>query len=306
MVVTGAMAGIEALEGRTLMSVAAPLAAVDVSRHADKAIHQLAKVESKVTKEINKLAGKFGVNLGQLVNVTIPDVATNALHVDQATGNVVGTVNATVKTAFGSTVVPIDLEIVNPAAAADGVTAAAVTSTPILNLHLGPIDLNLLGLHVKTSEICLSITAESGPGNLLGNLLSGLANLLNAPTLNLGSITSLINQILPLGLGLNLTQLAIQNGNLVGLGNLTLTGGGTTVSVPITANLGSAAATPAVTEVPILHLSVGPLDLNLLGLRVQLNNCATPAGPVTVDITAITGPGNLLGNLLAGIARLLG
>jgi hypothetical protein len=49
---------------------------------------------------------------------------------------------------------------------------------------------------------------------------------------------------------------------------------------------------------PILHLELGPLDLNLLGLRVQLNQ-------VVLDITAIPGPGNLLGNLLCGVAHLL-
>jgi hypothetical protein len=49
---------------------------------------------------------------------------------------------------------------------------------------------------------------------------------------------------------------------------------------------------------PILHLELGPLDLNLLGLRVQLNR-------VVLDITAIPGPGNLLGNLLCAVAGLL-
>jgi hypothetical protein len=47
-----------------------------------------------------------------------------------------------------------------------------------------------------------------------------------------------------------------------------------------------------------LHLDLGPLDLNLLGLRVQLNE-------VVLDITALPGPGNLLGNLLCAVAGLL-
>jgi hypothetical protein len=38
----------------------------------------------------------------------------------------------------------------------------------------------------------LDITAQSGPGNLLGNLLCGVANLLNSPT----SLVTLLNQIL--------------------------------------------------------------------------------------------------------------
>ena len=53
----------------------------------------------------------------------------------------------------------------------------------------------------------------------------------------------------------------------------------------------------------ILHLALGPVDLNLLGLLVHLDNCHN--GPITVDITAQSGPGNLLGNLLGGLSHLL-
>ncbi len=48
----------------------------------------------------------------------------------------------------------------------------------------------------------------------------------------------------------------------------------------------------------ILHLDLGPLDLNLLGLNVHLNE-------VVLDITAQQAPGNLLGNLLCAVAHLL-
>jgi len=50
---------------------------------------------------------------------------------------------------------------------------------PILNLTLGPINLNLLGLRVATNEIRLLVEAIPGPGNLLGNLLCAITNLLN-------------------------------------------------------------------------------------------------------------------------------
>jgi hypothetical protein len=49
-------------------------------------------------------------------------------------------------------------------------------------------------------------------------------------------------------------------------------------------------AAVAVASCPILHLVLGPLN-HLLGLNVSLNQ-------VILDITAIPGPGNLLGNLL--------
>ena len=43
---------------------------------------------------------------------------------------------------------------------------------------------------------------------------------------------------------------------------------------------------------------LGPLELNLLGLKVNLNR-------VVLDIVAVTGAGNLLGNLLCAVTGLL-
>jgi hypothetical protein len=64
----------------------------------------------------------------------------------------------------------------------------------ILNLALGPITLNLLGLVVRTNRIEVRIDAVPGPGNLLGNLLCAVTNLLN-PTSALGQLTGAINQL---------------------------------------------------------------------------------------------------------------
>src|SRR2546430_661706 len=55
----------------------------------------------------------------------------------------------------------------------------ASTSCRILHLVLGPLNLNLLGLVVHLNRVVLDITAQSGPGNLLGNLLCGIAHLLD-------------------------------------------------------------------------------------------------------------------------------
>ncbi len=53
-------------------------------------------------------------------------------------------------------------------------------TTSILNLQLAPIHLDLLGLSVDTSPICLSITAQSGTENALGNVISNVAGALNS------------------------------------------------------------------------------------------------------------------------------
>jgi hypothetical protein len=93
-------------------------------------------------------------------------------------------------------------------------------------------------------------------------------------------------------------QFAIQNGSLVAVGTLTASvtnGGGTVlrtivqqVAIPVTAINGTC---------QILHLELGPLDLNVLGL-IHLDE-------IVLDITAVSGTGNLLGNLLCAIAGLL-
>jgi hypothetical protein len=166
-------------------------------------------------------------------------------------------------------------------------TQQAGTTTPILQLHVNAIHLDVLGLKVDTSDICLNITASSGPGQLLGNLLTNVANLLNGggilPTLQ----NALAGQNLT-GVGNELTQILNS-----GLGQL---------FSPTAVNAGGTSVTHA-GSTSILHLSLGPVHLNLLGLNVDLDNC--DGGPVTVDITAQRGPGQLLGNVLSSVAHLL-
>jgi hypothetical protein len=71
----------------------------------------------------------------------------------------------------------------------------AQAACPILHLALGPINLNLLGLVVTTNQIVVDIVAQPGPGNLLGNLLCAVANLLNP---NGGVLSGLLNQVVAL------------------------------------------------------------------------------------------------------------
>jgi len=158
---------------------------------------------------------------------------------------------------------------------------ASATDVPILHLHLAPIDLNVLGLQVKTSEICLNIDASPGKGKLLGNLLAGLANGLNQG----GTLGDLLG-------GLSGANLRALTGGLTHLLNDALRA--------VTARATESVLTSTTN---ILHLEVGPLNLNLLGLKVNLDNCA--GGPITVDVNAISGPGNLLGNLLTDIVNLV-
>jgi hypothetical protein len=69
------------------------------------------------------------------------------------------------------------------------------------------------------------------------------------------------------------------------------------VSIPATLAGAAGGARAAQLSCKVLTLTLGPLDLNLLGLRVQLNQ-------VNLRITAIPG-GGLLGDLLCGITNAL-
>ena len=105
-----------------------------------------------------------------------------------AQGTLTGTLT---NTATGATTA------VGPQAVTLPVDLAQTTGTcEILNLVLGPLDLDLLGLVVHLDQVVLNITAEQGPGNLLGNLLCAVAGLLDGPTGGLNGLAALLNRIL--------------------------------------------------------------------------------------------------------------
>jgi len=80
---------------------------------------------------------------------------------------------------------------------------AQAPSCDILNLILGPLHLDLLGLVVDLNQVILNITGETGAGNLLGNLLCAVTGLLDSPGAGaLAGITNLLNQILAVLSGL--------------------------------------------------------------------------------------------------------
>jgi len=109
-----------------------------------------------------------------------------------------------------------------------------------------------------------------------------------------------------------LTKFVVVQGKTYAVGRLTGDLGGRAVSTRVTLPVNGAAGTPTapapgssslavprqLVSCSILTLSLGPLDLDLLGLQVHLDQ-------VNLDITAVPGAGNLLGNLLCGIAGLL-
>jgi len=177
----------------------------------------------------------------------------------------------------------------------DATTGAVANQgdVPILHLAIQPIHLSLLGLHVDTSAICLDVAAQPGQG-VLGDVLAGLAanqtlsqilDQVDNVASDLGTLLGGLENLLDGGQLASNVGVLDQAMKVTGVFNTGVNGGATPTQAAGTCN--------------ILNLSVGPVNLNLLGLHVGLDNCAD--GPVTVDVTAKDGEG-LLGDLLCGLA----
>jgi hypothetical protein len=114
-----------------------------------------------------------------------------------ATGIVTGTLvdeNGATSAIVRTVSLPVNTGATTRAAAP---ASAAAVSCDVLHLDLGPLDLDLLGLVVHLDEVVLDLTAVPGAGNLLGNLLCAITNLLNGGGA-LTQIAGLLNQVLDL------------------------------------------------------------------------------------------------------------
>jgi hypothetical protein len=126
-----------------------------------------------------KFAGTFTPTKFSVVNGVLDATGLVKGTMTDANGSTLGTVSQTAT-------IPVDRT-----AAPDAI------GCNVLNLTLGPLNLNLLGLVVTLNQVHLTITAVPGAGNLLGNLLCAVANLLNG-TGSLSAIAALLSQILAL------------------------------------------------------------------------------------------------------------
>jgi hypothetical protein len=160
-----------------LATALALMAMVAITPTAFAATKTAAPVSAPVTGTIANGGGTFSGTLNNIVFSNVNGVLT-------ATGNLSGTLT----NAAGQTIGSVSNLLVS-------LTAAATGTCQILNLTLGPLDLNLLGLTVHLNQVVLNVAAQPGPGNLLGNLLCAVAHLLdnNGP---LSGIVGLLNNLL--------------------------------------------------------------------------------------------------------------
>lgn len=145
-------------------------------------------------------------------------------------------------------------------------TATTETGTPVLDVLVAPITLDVLGLIATTSPIHLTVTARSGQGLVLGNVVTELANAFNPPLpeeLDLDEINTRLQNLL--------TRL---NEQIPSIG---------APPTPVTLGPGQ-----------FLELTVPALDVDLLGLNLQTS-------PITINGTATEGDGLLLGNVITTV-----
>jgi hypothetical protein len=119
------------------------------------------------------VSGTFTITQFAAVNDQLVAIGTLAATVPDGTGT---------RTVITQMTLPVSVINSSPPTVAG---FAEQRTCDILHLELGPLDLDLLGLIVHLDKIVLDISAESGPGNLLGNLLCAIAGLLDSGPLPL-------------------------------------------------------------------------------------------------------------------------
>jgi hypothetical protein len=174
-------------------AIAAPVTAVAQAPQAQKTTSLSIPVLANGTNPLTGATGSFNGTLrvqrfatsgGNLVAVgLLSGVVTQTLNGVTTNGSIVRTV--TMPATVGG-------QAATTAAAAAPAAITAQATCDILHLDLGPLHLDLLGLVVDLNQIVLDITAESGAGNLLGNLLCAVTGLLDNPS----GLANLLNQIL--------------------------------------------------------------------------------------------------------------
>jgi hypothetical protein len=168
---------------RNLFAAALPLGAAalvataaNAQNSAPTTVQSLTSVINTFVAGVGGFVGTFTLGGTQVIGGVLSAVGTLA-------GNVLGPAGAVLGTVTQSVTAPLQVS----------------GSCQILSLTIGPIHLNLLGLVIDLNQVVLNITAVPGAGNLLGNLLCAVANLLNGGGLIgnlLTNLSTLINRII--------------------------------------------------------------------------------------------------------------
>ncbi|MEW1806674.1 ABC transporter substrate-binding protein [Pseudarthrobacter sp. NPDC080039] len=176
-----------ALSGAMLFGMAGPATAAAPA--APSTATQSTRV-ANVTGTINQTIDGVGTFVGSFT----PSGFSTQNGQLTVTGLVQGTF-----TDLNGVATPVSQTLTTTAAAAPSTAAALASggSCDVLNLVLGPLHLNLLGLNVDLNQVVLNITSQTGAGNLVGNLLCAVTGLLDGGN-GLSGLTNLLNRLLGL------------------------------------------------------------------------------------------------------------
>jgi hypothetical protein len=167
------------------------------------------------------------------------------------------------------------------------------SNSQVLRLVVPALDVNLLGLNLQTDQIKVNADAETGPGELLGNVVTTLLNALDATPQEREDLSNNLNALLARVVGiLNVTNLVLPDGAVDALAPVLQTLSLPTLVTP------TAPATSPVLDLEIAAPNGPPVDLDLLGLRVTTSD-------IRVRLDATTGDGQILGNLVYNVSHLL-
>ncbi|MDQ0118257.1 hypothetical protein J2T22_001434 [Pseudarthrobacter defluvii] len=176
-----------ALSGAMLFGMAGPAtAAAPAAPSAASKATQTANVSGTINQTID--------GVGTLVGSFTP----TGFSAQNGQLNVTGLVQGTLTDLTGKAT-PVNQTVTTTAAAAPSTAAALASggSCDVLNLVLGPLHLDLLGLNVDLNQVVLNITSQTGAGNLVGNLLCAVTGLLDGGN-GLSGLANLLNRLLGL------------------------------------------------------------------------------------------------------------
>lgn len=142
-------------------------------------------------QSVGTFAGTFSISRFAIQNQAL-------VAIGQLTGTVTDSNGVTLRTIVTQVAMPVSKA---PAAAACSDEVSTAQSCDILNLILGPLHLDLLGLVIDLNQVVLDITATTGAGDLLGNLLCAITGLFDAGSIG-QQLVNLLNQLVGVLAGL--------------------------------------------------------------------------------------------------------
>jgi hypothetical protein len=176
-----------------LLTAVASLLALTVFAPVAQAVSPI-PVEGKVLNKNGKVVGTF---TGTISNIDVSYVKNKRYDGLKVSGVLDGDLDMN----SGQQIDDVTKQFLTKAkASVPGAGSGEVTTQAtckILDLDIGRIHLDLLGLVVDLAPIHLDITAVEGPGNLLGNLLCALVGILDPNSALADFLNNLLGQLFP-------------------------------------------------------------------------------------------------------------